>query len=188
MAGPLGRGALLRPERMLELLAVAGQLLPLVLRAASFEVDTIGIAADRAARALNQIDAAVRSRRGGVVLQQDGATQSSPDQAAVHVAQQIAAPRALIIDAETLAGIELETARIAAHRHQVVEAVAPIDVQALGQRTDAVGRIQVAVAVDRVLQAPESLVTIAELDGAQIVNVGALGMQQLAQGDPRAPC
>ncbi len=75
----------------------------------------------------------------------------------------------------------VEPARRRAHRDQIVELVTAIDVHHVGDRPEPVGGIEVAVAHHGVRPPPQALVAILELDRAQIVQVAALGVQDLAE-------
>ena len=76
---------------------------------------------------------------------------------------------------------QLQPARAARHRDQVVEAVAAVDVQALRDGAEPVRRIQVAVALRGMGAAPQPLTVGGELHRAQVVVVAALGVEQLPE-------
>ena len=75
------------PQRMIELLQDRRVLHPLVRLAASLDVEAIGIALEDSLRALHGVDAAVRPRQVGAVLDDDRPAQRRLDQAGVDVAE-----------------------------------------------------------------------------------------------------
>ena len=83
--------------------------------------------------------------------------------------------------AERRHGVFVEAAAGTAHRHQVVEGVAAVDVQALGHRAQAVGRVEVAVELLGPGPPPQPLALVRELDAAQVVEVAGLGVDDLAE-------
>src|SRR5712692_254567 len=173
--------ALRLPQRVLELLVVILERLPLLLLAPPLDVDAVGPALDEPARALQHADAAVGPRAVGVVGEEDRLAVDGTDQGRVDVAQLVALTAAWVIGREVLGSVELEPARVPAHRDDVVEAVAAVDVHALGDGSQAVGGVQVPVPVHRVGAAPEPLAVPPELDRAQVVQIAALPVEQLAE-------
>ena len=61
------------------------------------------------------------------------------------------------------------------------ELVAAVDVHAVGDGAEAVCGVEVAVPGPGVVAAPESLAAVGELDAAQVVEVAALGVEDLAE-------
>src|SRR5512134_331054 len=177
-------GALLErpPHRVLELRPVRRQILPAVRLAATCHVDPLlRVLPHQAPGALQQDLAAVRARRVGVVHDEDRLAGRGADQRADHVAERVGLPRRRAVHAVALRRPQVEAPSAGRHRHQVVEPVAAIHVEPLRHRTQAVRRIQVAVAADGMAHPPVPLVEIGELELAQIVEVAALGVQQLAE-------
>ena len=125
--------------------------------------------------------AAVRARQVGVVLEDDRDPVGGPDQAGVHVAVDVLADPLGMALGEVLLRVEVQPARLGAHRHQVLQAIAAVDVQVPRQRPQAVHRVEVAVPLGEVGPQPEPVAVVADLQVARVVLVGALGVDQLAQ-------
>ena len=107
------------------------------------------------------------------------------DQAGVDVAEDITLLGLGRVGAERRHGVFVEAAGGAAHRHEVVESVAAVDVQALGHGSQPVGRVEVAVELLGPGPPPQPLALLGELDAAQVVEVAGLGVKNFAQ-DPHA--
>ena len=75
----------------------------------------------------------------------------------------------------------LQPARRTAHRHEVLEAIAAVDVHAVGDRPETVRRIEVAVDLLRPLAPPQALTPVRKLDAPQVVQVAALGVKDLPE-------
>ena len=103
------------------------------------------------------------------------------DEGDVHVAEHVVRRLPRVGVGKVLGRPLLQSARGRAHRHQVGELVAAVDVHDVRDRTESVGRVEVRVTLGRVPPAPVPLVVRSELDGAQIVEVAALRVQDLTQ-------
>ena len=104
-----------------------------------------------------------------------------PDQAGDHVAQRVPLARFGAVRSDVLPRPTVQPLRARGHRDQIAEPVSAVHVQALGYGPEAVRRVQVAVAPDRMLDPPAALVVVGELELAQIMQIAALRVQQLAE-------
>ncbi len=183
------------PEGMVPLLEVGVRLLPAVARVVgaafpeairfvhgvAFQVDPVRIALEDAASPLDHVDAGVRTGQVRVVTDEDGPAPGRPDHAGVHVPEPVPLPPLRVALRVVLLGPELESPGWAGHGDQRLEPVAAIDVHAVRHRAQPVGRVQVAVPDLRVLATPQPLAFVGELDGPQVVQVAALGVEDLAE-------
>ena len=78
-------------------------------------------------------------------------------------------------------GVSLKPARRAAHGNQVRKAIAAVDVHAVRDRAEAVGRVQIAIHLHRPRPAPQPFIFVLELDAAEIVEVPAFGVDHFAE-------
>ena len=132
-----------------------------------------GILVGKALGTRQLVHAAVGTRRVDVVLQVDRTSLLGLDerQRVVAVGEGI--------DAHALPGGLQAVHRLGVHRHEVGHAVAAVDVEQLAGGAQAVRGIDVAAVLLVEIQAPVALVVVPEL--VQIVNVGALDMEDLAE-------
>ena len=143
------------------------------------------IVCQNAARAGDQVDAAVGARAGGVMLHQDGAPAVGADQRAVHVAQPVARLGLRAVFAVLLRRRLTDAELIAADRGEELETVAAVDVHVLADRAEAVRRIGVAGVLLRPFKPPLALIAVlvvfAQLAHAKVMDVGSLAMHQVTQ-------
>src|SRR5258705_54241 len=145
------------------------------------DIDAIGVALKQTARALDDVDPAVRAWEVRVVADADGSPVCRLDQADVHVTQDVLLLPLWGALGEMLAGVQLQSPGGGARRDQRGEAIAAIDVHAVGDRTQSVRRVEIAVAFHRMRAAPQPLTFAAELYRTQVVHVPALGVQDFAE-------
>src|SRR3954449_487113 len=138
VTGALRNRSNLFPERMLELLHERRRVLPLVLFAATLDVDTTRITLKQPLGALHHVDAAVGTRKVGAVLDKNRAAARGLDQAGIHVAEDVLLLALRGVGRGVLPGPVLQPARRTAHRDEIVETIAAIDVHAVCDRTEAV--------------------------------------------------
>ena len=149
--------------------------------ASSFDVDAIGIALEDPLGPLDDVDPTVGPRQIRVVTHEDRAAVHRTDQADVDVAERVALSTLWRVRRKMGLGIVLEPAGAAAHRHQVLESIAAIDVHAIGDRPESVGGIQVPIARDRMRAPPEPLVRVLELHFSQVVEIPAFAVLDVAE-------
>ena len=127
------------------------------------------------------MDAAVRPGKIGAVLDHDRPAANRFDHADVDVAEHVAFFPYRRVGRHMSSSPVLQAARRAAHRDQVVEAIAAIDIEAVGHGSEPVRGIEIAIELRRPCPPPQSLTPIGELDAAQVVEVAAFGVQELAE-------
>src|SRR5687767_9678867 len=163
---------------MVELRAIVLKVLPAIVRAAALDVDLLlRVLSDDTLRALKQDVATVRTRRIGVVRDRDRLPLLRSDERGDDVTERVVPSSLDAVRPDMFRGPEVQPSRLAGHRNEVVELVAAIDVHPLCDRADAVRRIEIAVATNRVLHAPPTNVEVAELQPTEVVQVATLGMQ-----------
>ena len=145
------------------------------------EEDPRRVVGERGERAREQIDPAVRARRDDVVLQHDGAALRGPDQAGVHVTAGVGLAALRVAGRQRAVAVLLQPERGRAHRDEPLEAVAAPDVHVERDRAQAMRRVQVAVPLEVLEAPPQALALVLEQQRAQVVDVGALGVRQLAE-------
>ena len=186
------------PQRVIVLLEPGFLGVPLVGRAAALDVDRLVQIHPEAVRALDPEAQGIGARQAGVVLQQDGLAVGAGDGGGDHVAQLELDRRIGVIGPAGLDDVVVQAARLGRVAGQIDHPVAPVQVDVVGDRADAVGGIELAVAVDRVPGAPARLgpalgpeldaaaigllrVAAVELHRAQVVLIAALQVNQLAE-------
>src|SRR6185436_15421382 len=138
----------------------------------SVNEDSWWIVAENSFRALNQVDAIVWTRCADVVLQHDRAPSGRLDDARVVVTGFVDLFPFWISRRHMLLPIRFKTKMSRAHRHDVIEAVATIDVHVLRHWTKPVGGIEIAVAQGVVTTTPQSFVLVLKQDPAEVMVVG----------------
>ncbi len=166
---------------MLECVVIRVQLFPRVLGTLAFNEDPVGPPLNDPFRALDEIQATVGTGVVGVVADIDGLAFDGADQRHVDVAQLVRLVTARIRLGEVCRGVLFQAAVVRAHRNEEIEPIAAIDVHTLGDRSEPVRRVQVAVVRLRPGAAPQPLALLRELDLAQVVQISALAMQELAE-------
>ena len=170
------------PERMLVFGGEFAEIVPLVVfRRFALDINPVRVFVRDALRALHEVDPAVRPGQVRVVDQDDRFAELGFDQAGVHVAEHEILLGLRRTGAEMLERVFVQPAGRAAHRHEVIERVAAVDVHALRDRPQAVRGIEVAVDLFRPRPPPKSLAIVAELDAAEVVQIAGLGMLDFAQ-------
>ena len=128
------------------------------------------------------VQAAVGAAAVGVELQHDALATGGSNEGGVHVAALDALGH--VLEGAFVGGGQGLTERglLGAHAHQVAQGIAAQDVKVHRHRAKAVGGVEVAVAVQVVLQAPAVFVVGGvEHHHAQVVQVGALGVGEGAK-------
>ena len=152
-----------------------------MLCAIALDVHACGVILEDTLAALHRIDARVRTRAGHIVLQPDGTTLRRLDQRGVQVTGHV-----LLLPARRvlrlMLGAPVRQAGLGrAHRDDVLEAVAAIDVHERSHGAESVRRIEVAVALRVMRATPEPFITCLEQDFAQVVIVGGTTMLDLTK-------
>jgi hypothetical protein len=98
------------------------------------------------------------------VRQVDRLSLDGPDQRHVDIAELVDFLPPGIVGGQVLLRVERETALRAAHRHQILELVAAVDVEALRDRPEPMRRVPVAVVLGRMRATPEPFALRRELD------------------------
>ena len=172
----------LRPERVLEVLLPRIERAPAFAARLSVHVDARRVVLEDALRSLDRVEPRVRPRIRHVVLQQDRAPPRRLDQRRVQVAGDVLLlPLRVGAVLHRLIAVQGEPAFLGAHRHQVLEAVAPVNVEVPGYRSEAMGGIQVGVVARVPGAAPQPFVAVLEQDVAQVVQVRGRAVQRLAE-------
>ena len=154
MAAGLARHlAFFLPERRLVLRLVLVERRPVVALALTVKEKARRVVAEDALRALNQVDAVVRARRADVVLQHDGAPAGSLYHAGVVIAAPIDLFPLRVACRHMIFAVGFQAEMRRTHRHQIIEAVAAIDVHVVSDRAEAMRRVEVGVA-PRVMRSP----------------------------------
>ena len=132
-----------------------------------------GILARIALAPRDGVHAAVGTRRVDVVLEVDDTAALGPDerQRVVAVGERVGT--------RLFAGQFEAVDRGGVHRHQVAHAVAAVDVEELADGPQSVGGVDVAAVGAVEFEAPVALVVVPE--GFEVVDVGPLGLEQLAE-------
>ena len=171
----------LGPQRVFVLLLPLLEARPLVFARVAVEEDARRVTAEDALGARHEVDAVVGPRVRDVVLEQDGAALGGLEQARVHVAAVVLLLPLRVSGGNRGLAVRGEPGLGRAHGDHVVEAVPLVDAEIPGHRPEAMGGIEVPVAADVLGPAPQALGAVLEHDLAQVVVVGALGVQQLAE-------
>ena len=124
---------------------------------------------------------AVGARGDDVVLQHDRAATGGAQEARVHVAAGVGLLPAGVVAGERPVAVALKPERRRAHRDEALEAVPAVDVEVPRHRAQAVRRVEVAVPLQVLEPPPEPDVLPVEEQRSQVVDVGALGVVDLAQ-------
>ena len=161
-----------------------------------FEGETEGVVGEDAFRAGDGVDAAVGTGCAHIVLDHDGASVLRLDEHRVHVAHfdlELGLPA---VGRERRLRILLEVEGIRFERNEIVEAVAAVDVHVPADRSEAMGRVLVPFVGGVVAQPPEVPVGVAAgrfvpsrrrfvpvpvVVRPQVVDVGAFGVDELAE-------
>ena len=77
--------------------------------------------------------------------------------------------------------VRLHSARLTAHGHQIVKLIPPVNIHTLGHRTQAMGRVEITIALHSVFAPPQALAASAELEAPQIVQITAFRMDQFPE-------
>src|SRR4029079_5061171 len=129
-----------------------------IIHAASLDIGAVRIALEQSLCALHLVNAAVRPRPIRAVLDTNGPPERGLNQAGVDVAEREDFLSLRRVGGIVIRGPVLKPARRAAHRDEVVESMAAVDVEAVGDRPEAVCRIRIAVELARPRPAPQALV------------------------------
>ena len=159
MSGTSGRLAQPFPQRMLIPFVISGSILPCGLagsaeRTAAINIDLVQRARVNPTSSLYAQDQVIRTRGLSVVVKRNGQAVFRLDQRGVHVALRECSLGARVLGSECLSGIQIWSARFAAHRIQVREAVSAIDVHPPRRRADCMGWVVIPVALQRVHRTP----------------------------------
>ena len=151
-------------------------------RGAVVHIETRGVAVMRGLGADDLVEAAVWAAAVGVELEHDALAPSRADEGGVHIAALDALRHVLQGSFVGVGEGFAERGLLGAHAHQVAQGVAAQDVEVHRHWAQAVGGVEVAVAVEVMFEAPAVLVVGGvEHHHAQVVQVGALGVGEAAK-------
>src|SRR6266702_69513 len=118
------------------------------------DVDARRIVAEDPLAAGDEVDAVVRLGAADVMLQLDHAALHGADEADIEVAFLVDLLLARIAGGELILPILLEPGGDGTHRDEGIEAVAAVDVHVVCHGTQAVSRIEIAIAIEVLEAAP----------------------------------
>src|SRR5581483_1707460 len=144
------------PERMLILVAIAVDVLPLLL-ALAIKKNTRRIVREGALGTHNRVQAAVRTGADNVMLQENGAAFQGLDDAGVHVAADVFLRALGVALGKILLDETAQRSLGRAYRNHVVEPVAPVNVHVMRHRAQSMGGIDIAITLHMRNPAPQAL-------------------------------